>query len=235
MQTKSVGLVLIIMGVIWLLNNLGFTQISLGKLITVYWPVILVIWGVEVLVSGKRSKEKGRNVINGLLLLGFGAALLGSNLEYFKLDFSLAWKIILPLVIILVGWNLLKGTIKSSGGTHFAVMSGIELKEEGWKLESGNFLAFMGGIDMDITTAHIPEQELYLNLTAIMGGIDIRVPRDLTVECHGTAVLGGVDFLDEGSGGIFASKNCEHQGSTQPGKKLIIRGSVLMGGISVKY
>ncbi|MGI6711130.1 MAG: LiaF domain-containing protein [Bacillota bacterium] len=235
MQTKSVGLVLIIMGVIWLLNNLGFTQISLGKLITVYWPVIFVIWGVEVLVSGARSKVKGGNVINGLLLLVFGAALLGSNLGYFKLNFSLVWKVILPLVIILVGWNLLKGSIKSSDGTHYAFMNGIELKKEGWKLESGNFLAFMGGIDMDMTTAYIPDQEVYLNLTAIMGGIDIRVPRDFTIECHGTAILGGVDFLGEESGGIFASKNYEQQGSTQPGKKLIIRCSALMGGISVMY
>ena len=47
--------------------------------------------------------------------------------------------------------------------------------------ESGSFFAFMGGVDMDIPVADVPERVVSLDLTAVMGGIEIRVPRDFTI------------------------------------------------------
>lgn len=107
----------------------------------------------------------------------------------YELDLSVFWKVFWPAVLILTGWGLLRKTT-SSGGFHWAVMSGIELKNEGWKVADGNFVAFMGGVELDLTVADFPEREVVLGLVAVMGGIDVRVPDDLAVECAGTAVLG---------------------------------------------
>jgi lia operon protein LiaF len=94
------GLVLLI-GVLWLFNNLGLTNISLGNLITTYWPVILVLWGFDVLGQeflGRRNQQEKRernfsSIITGLILLVIGLLILGRNLKFFHFDISLFWKI----------------------------------------------------------------------------------------------------------------------------------------------
>lgn len=47
------GLVLITVGVIFLLNNLGFTNLSLGRLIATWWPAILIVIGIGLLLRGR--------------------------------------------------------------------------------------------------------------------------------------------------------------------------------------
>jgi uncharacterized integral membrane protein len=238
------GLVLLI-GVLWLFNNLGLTNISLGNLITTYWPVILVLWGFDVLGQeflGRRNQQEKRernfsSIITGLILLVIGLLILGRNLKFFHFDISLFWKILWPLVVILIGWSLIRGTRRMSGagGTHWAVMSGLAFKNKGWKLDDANVFAFMGGVDMDLTVAEIPEREVVLNLTAIMGGITLHVPPDLTVVSDGTAVLGGLTILREEAGGIIASRKTEYTGDPASRKKLIINALTVMGGVEVKH
>jgi len=238
------GLVLLI-GFLWLFNNLGLTDVNLGRLIATYWPVILLLWGFGALgeglfgskdEQGKRTANSG-GIISGLILLAIGVIFLGRNLNLFHFNLSLFWKIFWPLVVILIGWSLIRGTRKmtSTKGTHWAVMSGLEFKNKGWKLDDSNVFAFMGGADLDLTTAEIPEREVVLNLVTVMGGIDIRVPRELTVVSEGTAVLGGVDFLQESAGGIISGRKAEYNGDPSSRKKLVIRALAVLGGIEVKH
>lgn len=86
-------------------------------------------------------------------------------------------------------------------------MSGIELESQGWKPTSGGYTAFMGGIDLDLRAAEIPEGEAVVNLTAVVGAIEVKLPRDLEVDCRGTPVLGGVTLLGEEAAGLFASRS----------------------------
>jgi lia operon protein LiaF len=45
--------ILIVIGVIFLLHNLGVLPMPLRELFATYWPVILIIVGVSLLVRGK--------------------------------------------------------------------------------------------------------------------------------------------------------------------------------------
>lgn len=47
------ALVLIIVGTLFLLNNLGFTDLSLGRLISTWWPAILIVVGLGLLFNRK--------------------------------------------------------------------------------------------------------------------------------------------------------------------------------------
>jgi hypothetical protein len=236
------GILIVVLGIIWLFNNLEIFQVNVGKLISTYWPVLLMVWGIDLLSRGLWSgrdsdlekKSFAGRFFNGLILLGIGAVILGRNLGLYELNLAVFWKVFWPVVLIFIGWSVLRGMTKS-GGFHWAVMSGIELKSKGWKLVDSSYLAFMGGIEMDLTVADIPGQETVLNLTAVMGGIDVRVPADLEVECTGTAILGGVKFFHEESGGVFASRRFESRGEPGTKKKLIIKGIAVMGGIEVKH
>ena len=45
------ALILIVVGLLFLANNLGWTHLSIGKLITTWWPAILVAVGVGMLFN----------------------------------------------------------------------------------------------------------------------------------------------------------------------------------------
>ena len=46
----GIGVFFIIVGLLLLLNNLKLLEISLGEIIRVYWPVILIWLGVDKLM-----------------------------------------------------------------------------------------------------------------------------------------------------------------------------------------
>jgi hypothetical protein len=234
-----IGIAVIALGVIMILNNFGVLSINLGELISDYWPLLLVIWGVDMILpgAGAASEESRKNrgkLLLGLIMIVLGLLLTGHNLELFELDMSIFWKLFWPAIIIIIGWNMIRGA-SGPGSAHWAVLSGIELKQKGWKLEDGSYFAFMGGIDMDLNTTEIPEGETHLNFTAVMGGVDIIVPPGIKVVCDSTAVLGGVQFFNEESGGIIASRKSEYGGGPDSSKKLVLRCLAVMGGVEIKH
>ena len=52
---KSIGILFILLGLLFLANNLNFIQTSLVELLRIYWPVILIWIGVDNLL--RKSKE----------------------------------------------------------------------------------------------------------------------------------------------------------------------------------
>lgn len=229
------GLLIIGLGVLWLLNNLEITNIELGEMVSTYWPLLLVAWGLEILFKEGRTEHKSASgIVNGLIVLGLGLLLLGWRLELYYLDWTHFWKVFWPAVLILIGWNLLRSGREYKGGTHWTVMSGMKMSETGWKLESGGFIVIMGGVDLDLRSAAIPPGETVLHLTAIMGGIEVKIPDWLAVECEGTAVLGGVTLFKDDAGGIIASRRTVRPGGAGSNSRVKIYCRTIMGGIEIK-
>lgn len=56
--------------------------------------------------------------------------------------------------------------------------------------------AFMGGIELDLTGAHLAPGA-YLTLRAVMGGIDVIVPAHWRVEVMARSVMGGIGNLTD--------------------------------------
>jgi len=46
----GIAILLIVMGVVFLLDNLNYVHISVAELIRTYWPVILIWMGIEKLM-----------------------------------------------------------------------------------------------------------------------------------------------------------------------------------------
>ncbi len=227
-RTKSLtGIVVIAAGIILLLNNLEVTRINILQ----YWPVLLIAWGLNTMITGSRSF--GAVTVSALVLL-LGLALLGRNLDMFYFSLGTVFRFFWPLLIIVIGISIFLGQ-SMPGKTNWAVMGGLERgKNARWTLDSSSYIAFMGGVDLDLRQAEIPDGETVLDITAIMGGADIRVPADLPVVCDGFAILGGVEFLGRSSGGIIGSTRAEQAAGKGDGKLVKIQGRAVMGGINVK-
>lgn len=227
-RSKSLtGLLIILAGIILLLNNLDITDIN----ILPYWPLLLVVWGLNSLLSG--SRNLGAQGVS-LFVVALGFILLANSLGWAAIDLGQVLRMIVPVLIILLGASLFFGR-PTAGKTTLAFLGGVSRgKTTPWELESGTYFAFMGGIELDLRHALIPEGETFLDLTAFMGGIEIRVPADLPVEADGFAILGGIELLGRGSGGIVGSaRNAQHVDGTQD-RILKIQSRAIMGGIEIK-
>tara|TARA_A200000113_G_scaffold222802_1_gene237099 strand:+ start:3285 stop:3470 length:186 start_codon:yes stop_codon:yes gene_type:complete len=54
---KSIGILFIFLGLLFLANNLDLIKVSIVELIRVYWPIILIWIGIDKLIS-KSSEDK---------------------------------------------------------------------------------------------------------------------------------------------------------------------------------
>lgn len=238
-----IGLFLLLLGAAIILNLLGF-DISTREILS-YWPLLPIVLGLDWLIRSFRygSAAGERKVIfslgrflSGLLVLMVGAFYLARKFGYLTdLKTDMFWSILFAAILIIAGLNLIRGwaLAKNSGG-RWAFLGGTNVGgSTPWKLDSGSYFACMGGIEMDLTAAEIPEGETLLDLTAIMGGIDVKIPPDLTVIYEGTAVLGGITFKEQEDGGIVASRRIDEL-DEPAGKHLHIQARAFMGGIEIK-
>ncbi len=93
----------------------------------------------------------------------------------------------------------------------------------------------MGGIELDLNLAALPQQGV-IRILAVMGGVKLYVPVSMDVSVRGIALLGGVNALGESSGGIISFTNEESRGQeAAPGTapRLEIEVFTLMGGVEV--
>ena len=227
-KSKSLfGIMIIAVGIILLLNNLGIIEdINLFA----YWPVLLIVWGLQSLWTGsKNPAAQGISVF--IIILGF--IFLANNLQWTEINVGRVFDLFFPLLIIFIGASIFLGR-SFTGKANWAIMGAVERgKTSSWQLESGSYAALLGGIELDLRHAVIPAGETVLDLTAFMGGIEIRVPAELPVIADGFALLGGVDFFGKGSGGIFGSTRTEQEIGAG-GQVLRVQARAVMGAIELK-
>ena len=99
-----------------------------------------------------------------------------------------------------------------------AFLGGIERRYDSAIFREGEASAFMGGIDLDFRDAIIEGDEARLEVSAVMGGVKIRVPRTWNVDSRVVTTLGGMENRTRSGGG---------------NKRLVVSGSVLMGGLEI--
>ena len=102
-----------------------------------------------------------------------------------------------------------------------AVMSGWDIGGNAAVGDNLQAFALMGGIDIDLREVEFTAPQLTIRCAAIMGGIDITVPPEVTVEVNGLALMGGFGTKASGLGAPGAPT-------------VIVTGLALMGGVDVK-
>jgi len=80
-----------------------------------------------------------------------------------------------------------------------AAMNGLEFASRAESLTTGEATAFLGGIELDLSRAHITG-EARLEVRAIMGGIDVAVPADWRVEMDARSFAGDVQNATDPDG-----------------------------------
>lgn len=85
-----------------------------------------------------------------------------------------------------------------------AFMGGINRMRRPWRMgESTNAVAVMGGMELDLSLAAIPQDGVF-RIFAMMGGLKLYVPASIDVTVRGAVMMGGVGVCGEGHGGLIS-------------------------------
>jgi|GEM_PF-204065 len=189
-----------------------------------FWPIILVALGVVKLVEGKFRCLNGW-IISALGLLLLAHTAMGRNLE----------DLIGPAILVIVGIFILlhalkrhrRVSVKLQKSLDFvrgmAIVGSYVYKPNEGQFDGGELTAILGGIELDLRNTTMKHDSARIDVFAMMGGGEIRIPDGWDVCVRVSALAGGVENKSVGSSAV---------GSQAP--KLLITGSVLLGGFSVK-
>ena len=84
-------------------------------------------------------------------------------------------------------------------------------------------VAIFGGANLDLREARFPAGVIDIDVTAVMGGINIVVPPGLAVQMHGSAIMGG-----------FADVNRAPAYPDPDAPLLRVHGLTMMGGVNIE-
>ncbi len=219
------AIILIAVGAIFLLNNLHLLYV---RDILRYWPAALIAWGIAKLVD---AEETGGRIAGGVLI-GTGAIFLADTLGYLDVPLGDLWW---PVLLIAFGLLMLleKGTgvhlgirMRGSDGLakESAVFSGGKRVIADPNFQGAKYDAVFGGYELDFRRAEIAGDAAVLELNAVFGGIEARVPESWSVMMKGAGVFGGfVDSTSQPDPRLYPSP-----------KRLIVKGGAVFGGVEIK-
>lgn len=183
MKRSLFGILIIIIGIIFLGNNLEFWNIDI--FFNGWWTLFIIIPSI----SGLLKKE----YISSLLGLTIGVLLLLSSNNVIEWD--MVGKVFLPIVIIMVGVSFIFKSKPVIGNkekdVYFGLFSGTE--EKLTKLNKNlTCISIFGGIDLDLTKAKI-DKDIKIECISIFGGIDLKIPDNVNIKSSGLPMFGGFE------------------------------------------
>jgi predicted membrane protein len=247
-----VGVFLVLMGVVLTLDQLGVVQ---ANHVLRFWPAALIILGLVTLQRERRS------AVRALVLIVVGGWLLLNTLGLVSLQlWEFIWPLVLVLIGARImmrndgsrfnappgqpsgpsaavdpaaaaapadpaaAGGTAPGPTNGTDMTHASLFALLGSGKRRWGktvFRSAEATAVMGGCELDLRDALLASAEpAIVDVFVIMGGINLFVPPNWTVSQEVVPLLGGVHDKTRSV-------------PTSPGQHLIVRGTVVMGGIEI--
>ncbi|WP_052712786.1 MULTISPECIES: LiaF domain-containing protein [Methanosarcina] len=217
------GTIVLILGVLLLLRTTGiYDTIQLLE----YIPSLFILLGFYALWKSKFSSLSGPI----FLIVVF------TTLQLFILDI-ISWEALTdwwPLLIIVMGIGILterKGRLsvfRKSNETIdlFAVFGGVSSASNSKGFRGGDITTIFGGVDLDLRDSSIEKPPAKINVVALFGGVDLKVPEKWQIETEAIPILGGIE--DE------RPRSSIRRESDSEKPDIIITGFIAFGGLSIK-
>lgn len=210
------GLVIIAAGAALLFSNLGIYNFD--QLVQDWWPLVIIAAGLLLFMSDTRS------YLWALLLVGFGALIQLKQLDIVDVN---PWQLFWPVVIIAIGVSVVlnhsasrRRVSQKDRDDVSAILGGVEKQNTSDDFKGAKITAVMGGVKIDLRKATI-KKEATIEVFGFCGGVEIVVPRTITVRNQASAILGGVEDKTD-------------QDDIKSAPVLYITGDVVMAGVEIK-
>lgn len=209
-----IAIILIFFGVTSIINTIGL--LDTDELIHVWWPSVVLILPSLFLILTNFKKQIEPTFFAMLII---GALFQLENLDI--IDYNI-WEIIVPVLLILVGFNLIRKNKNQTINDNFKIDSyfaGNEVVINSDNLTKGNLTAFFGGVEVDLVATAI-KKSATIDVSILFGGAEIKIPDDVAIVNRVFCLFGGVEI----------PKNLP----TKTDKTLFIEGFCLFGSLEVK-
>lgn len=181
-------IVLVTIGVFLLLMNLGKLEGSAWDIFVTYWPILLMIMGLDGLV-------KRDGWVGPLVLFGLGSILLLGNLHYLPVDaFSMLVRF-WPVLLVAIGLDIAFGHKRSGLNTMLRILAGLAIViiiawaalalPSGQGVKRLNFTEPLNGITSAVVRVDQKAGDLRISggaSTAELVNVSIEVPANAVVE-----------------------------------------------------
>jgi predicted membrane protein len=203
------GIFFTALGVLLTLDNLDI--IDAGRVLR-FWPVVLIVVGLMNL------NEAGRRGLS-IVAIALGALMVATRAHLVRVSLIDFW----PLILIAVGVVFVLRAVGVNGpeqrSTLWSVLNTRKVTIDPDKLHGSQIISFMGATQIELTNTGEHQGPVIVEVLAMWGGIEIRVPSGWEVIAEAVPVMGGIDIKTAGAPG---------------GKQLVVRGLVLMAGMEIK-
>jgi predicted membrane protein len=219
------GLVVIAWGGLLLMRELGVLDPSLR--VIDFWPLLLVGFGLSLAV---RRRGLG-GVLVGLTVLLLGAGMLAEKLGYVVGGVAHLW----PLVIVAAGlaiiWagmtrrrtpRLVNERVSADELQRSVTMGALALAVDSQQFKGGALSATMGEVRVDLRRAAMSAEEATLELSLVMGGIELYVPTNWQVVSDVSPFMGAVEDKTEPRPDAAGIQ-----------RRLVLRGKITMGAVTI--
>jgi hypothetical protein len=221
------GPVLVLLGSLWLLNNLAVTHLAIGRL----WPLWMIAVGVWMLLrasghvdwppyrppfspGGTRSyphrhdwRTRGVDPTR--------QSWAGSPAEGPATGDESS---VPPATAQPTSAEDVDETFQQA-----AILSGIKRRIRSQNFRFAKVSTVLGGFQLDFTHAGMVGPEATVDVESVFGGGEIRIPETWSVKIETSSVAGAV--VDE---------TYRRPDASPPSKRLVIRGTVVFGGVVIK-
>ena len=229
------GLLLIALGGFLLLRELGLIDPTLRVLD--FWPLVLVVMGLSFALGGRGpggalGRRGPGGVLVGLAVALLGAGLLAARLGYAVPGVAHLW----PLAIIAAGIGVIWSGWTRRRASRFAnetvsadelrrtvTMCDLSLAVDSQQFRGGTLSATMGEVRVDLRRAALSGEEVVLDLSLTMGGIQLHVPSNWQVVNDLSLIMGVVE-----------DKTDPRPDGDGVQRRLVLRGSITMGAVTIK-
>jgi len=102
-----------------------------------------------------------------------------------------------------------------------AILGGFSRKGDWVVPKEFSAVAILGGGEIDLREARFAEPVVTIHAVTVMGGIEIIVPEDVTVQVTGVGIMGAFEHIASGEG-------------APGGPKIVVNGVAIMGAVEVR-
>lgn len=242
-----IGVCLVLVGVVLAMDQLGLLY---ANHLLRFWPAALIVIGLVMLQRGERH-----SALRALVLIVVGGWLLLNTLGLVSLDL---WEFFVPLLLVFLGARIMmhnrgprsgapqnlpgmgppagspptaqgpssfdSASVGAGEPVHASLFSLLSSSKRRWGksvFRGADTTAFMGGCELDLRDALMGPGELaVVDVFVVMGGVTIFVPPHWTVSQEVVPLMGGVH-------------DKTHSIPSNPAQHLLVRGTVVMGGVEI--
>lgn len=221
MSVKNIiGALFILFGIGYLLNAFDVLDFNIGYFFYKWYPLLIILFGIHLLSNKK--------FIFGSIVSIFGLLLQLEQLNVVDVNI---WQLVFPFALVGIGINMIVKKNKHSPRSlnDFRVEKNFEINNvfssdernvNSSSLERGEVFSLFGSATVDMSNSIISDNNFYLEMTAIFGSIDIRLPEDCRIELKGTPIFGSID--DRSKSNAISTK------------KVVLDCTCVFGGIDIR-